>query len=336
MSICCIGELTVDWVSSRVGDTFQQAESFYRCAGGNALNVALGAARLEVAVSLIGKVGADLHGNYLISQVKEAGIDMTGLVRDESLPTAQCYCWTDAAGEPAYYNWPRPHAAAALTLQPEHRAIIENAAICHATGVSLVDEPRRSAVLAALRHARDKQVLVSFDAGFPYGEAEDARPAVEEAMRLADIVKVNKEELYCWTQANRNEPAEELGGYLRERLNARILVVTLGAQGAFILTDKQAFSVAAYAVQSICPIGSGDAFMAGLLAAVLKQQQETSLLLEMLDWTYIGRFAALCGAFVTGKPGANAGFPTPAVLQEALNQAGTAPNPLKRAGDLPV
>lgn len=51
----------------------------------------------------------------------------------------------------------------------------------HATGISLTVEPRSHFVIAAIRKARDLGMLVSFDAGFPYGDGELARKLTRES-----------------------------------------------------------------------------------------------------------------------------------------------------------
>jgi len=65
------------------------------------------------------------------------------------------------------------------------------------------------------------------------------------------------------------------------------LIVTLGADGAHIYTDRQRIDIPAAPVSAINdPTGCGDAFRAGLLYGLMNE----------LDWKTIGRIAALMGA----------------------------------------
>jgi adenosine kinase len=72
---------------------------------------------------------------------------------------------------------------------------------------------------------------------------------------------------------------------IAERVEA--LVVTLGGDGAHIYTDRQRIDIPAAPVSAMNdPTGCGDAFRAGLLYGLMND----------LDWTTIGRLAALMGA----------------------------------------
>jgi adenosine kinase len=72
---------------------------------------------------------------------------------------------------------------------------------------------------------------------------------------------------------------------IAERVEA--LIVTLGADGAHIYTDRQRIDIPAAPVSVLNdPTGCGDAFRAGLLYGLLND----------LDWKTIGRIAALMGA----------------------------------------
>jgi adenosine kinase len=65
------------------------------------------------------------------------------------------------------------------------------------------------------------------------------------------------------------------------------LIVTLGADGAHIYTDRQRIDIPAAPVSAMNdPTGCGDAFRAGLLYGLMND----------LDWLTIGRIAALMGA----------------------------------------
>ena len=77
-----------------------------------------------------------------------------------------------------------------------------------------------------------------------------------------------------------------------DRLQA--LVVTRGAQGSTIYTNKRQYDVPAVAIPAVVdPTGCGDAYRAGLLYGLLHE----------MDWETAGRLASLLGAIAAGSPG---------------------------------
>lgn len=209
MSVVTIGEVVVDWISTEIGTDFSDARDFVRSLGGNASNVAIGLARLGIAVSLIGKRGDDPHGKYLDSVLRSEKVDLKYLIVDGGSPTAQCYVFRHEREEYSFFNWPRPNASHLLTEDEVLEESIAGAEFLHATGISLTIAPRRHAIIKAFQIAKRLGVPISFDAGFPTGEDRQARELALTALKTADIVKVNLSELEFWADALEKEQARD-------------------------------------------------------------------------------------------------------------------------------
>src|SRR5262249_43330801 len=203
-------EVVVDWLAAEPVENLDEARNFCRSLGGNASNVAIGLCRLGTGAKLIGKVGRDLHGHYLTEILRREGVDIRHLLVDSLHPTAQCYGFTDAGGHHTFYNWPQPHAADMLCLEELSYETLIGAEAVHATGISLIVDPRRSTVLRTLATAADNGLVVSFDACFPSGKDAHAKRPVEEAMAMATIVKVNKRELVLWSAVRTDSSIEQM------------------------------------------------------------------------------------------------------------------------------
>lgn len=360
MSVVTIGEVVVDWISTEIGCDFTNARDFVRSLGGNASNVAIGLARLGVEVKLIGKRGDDHHGRYLDAVLSKEGVDLAEMKVDGANATAQCYVFRHEREEYSFFNWPRPNASHLLLKEEVTEDSIKNALFLHATGISLTIAPRRHAVIKALKLAKELGVPISFDAGFPTGEDDEARQFALTALRIADIVKVNLSELEFWSQAleeaalaeredskaekktvglvgvtpnkplsatiinpldeisgNVSEAVLEMGRRLAKHLKEPNLIVTLGASGSLLISNKgdEVFT-AALPAQAVSELGAGDAFCAGLIAELVGEEStsvvKSPMKLNSLttdDWRRALLFANAVGALSTRTMTAWEGLP---------------------------
>lgn len=306
MQVLTAGEVVVDWISTVPGATFVDARHFYRSLGGNATNVAVGLSRLGTRCALIGKVGQDIHGQYLIECLKQENVDLTFLYVDPAYPTAQCYAITHENDEHIYYNWPRPHAAQMLAAGEIPQQAFDDACILHSSGISFTLEPRKSAIQRAMQIAHDKHVLTSFDANFPSDVESPIQRAVEEALYRSDILKFNRSELDYWADGGASISEKSLQLY--DRYRPILLAVTLGDQGSCLVTAEGLIECSPFRVRSVCGVGAGDGFVAGLLHAIERtfagkptRQGVTDLNLD--QWRHIGEFANAVGALVTTASG---------------------------------
>lgn len=313
LTVVALGEITVDWLSLEPGRTIFNASNFYRYPGGNTANVAIGLARLGVTVSLVAKIGTDFHGAYLKETLAAEGVKINGLIEDARYPTAQCYMTVGADGSHQYRNWPKPHAADMLCAEDITEPLLDGAKIMHSTGISLVQAPRREAVLRAMELCLERDVIVSFDACFPTGQAAAAKDAAMLMMSKAHIVKMNLDELSFWSGANLETDINEMVESVKSRINPIVLIVTLGNQGALLYTATDKIFCPACQVDSICDVGAGDAFMAGLIFGVLPGLRAGNVAslerLQNRQWLSAAKTGAACGARCTLAIGATESFP---------------------------
>lgn len=301
------------------------ATHFYRYAGGNTANVAIGLARLGVDVKLIAKIGVDFHGQYLKTLLTDEGVDLSYLVEDARYHTAQCYMTVADDGSPVYRNWPKPHAADMLCPEDVAEAAFKDARFLHSTGISLVTEPRRHAVLHGLELCKSKDIVVSFDACFPTGQGGDARDAALVLMTQCHLLKMNLEELSFWSGLPAGTDMTEMVEKVGQLASPVALVVTLGAEGAMLYTPAGKIYCPPRKVSTVCDVGAGDAFMAGMiyaLASKLTVQQDCLSGLKRLtaeEWAFAGNTGSVCGALSTLAVGATETFPRVKELQGMLS-----------------
>jgi fructokinase len=301
--VVCLGEALVDLVSTRAGVGLDRAPAFRKAAGGAPANVAVGLRRLGSRAAFIGAVGADALGDFLVATLVRAGVDVAAVRRSRRPTAVALVALTRDADREFLFLGDRP-AHLDLRLTPRMRAVIRRAGILHFGSVGLVSEPSRGATLAAIGEARRAGVLVACDPNLRLGlwpSAAAARRLVVRTLPLADIVKVNEEELGLLTGA-RSVPA---GLAALAAMGPPLAVATLGAEGCAYRSPAGEGKVAGFPARAVDTTGAGDAFMAALLAGLQRSPEP-----EAADLQAILSYACAAAALSTERRGGIPSLPT--------------------------
>jgi fructokinase len=138
--------------------------------------------------------------------------------------------------------------------------------------------------------------------------------SVEESLRMTNILKTNDEELLITKEllGLKSENLKDLAKEALERFNLEILLCTLGSNGAFCLTQDDAFHYdPGYQISLGDTVGSGDAFSAGFVHYYMNGQEIEEAL----------QFGNAAGALVATTTGA-----TSPVSKEQILDFMTIPN----------
>jgi ribokinase len=188
---------------------------------------------------MIGCVGRDNRGDYLLAQLDAAGVDRTQVSRsDTATGTAVITIDPDDVSIIVISG-----ANAELDAKQVERAAEEIAAadVLLLQGEVGVEAARAAAVLAAASNTK----IVFNPAPF-----NDVAAAV---LPLADVVIVNRQE------------AKEM-----EDFSPPVLVTTLGAGGCEVRVGQEITKVAAPTVEVVDPTGAGDAFVGAFSVAFVE------------------------------------------------------------------
>jgi fructokinase len=299
MSIVCIGELLIDFVALESGVTVGEASGFLKAPGGAPANVCVAVARLGLPAAFLGQVGDDPFGHHLADVLRSEGIDVRGLRFSHEARTMLAFVSLRADGERSFSFYRNPSAD--MLMRPEDVAteVIDDKKIFHFGSITLIDEPSRSATLAAVEHARARGLLISYDPNLRmslWRDAAAAKDGMLAGLAYANILKVSEEELEFLTGGHDVTPLwhDDL----------RLIVVTRGADGSSAFTRSKRVDAVGYPVQAVDTTGAGDGFVAGLLAGVMQYGlQDVGKLSRML------RFANAVGAIATTRKGAIPALP---------------------------
>lgn len=225
--------------------------------GGSPLNVAYGLGRLGIPVALVTSFGDDPRGEAISAHLASARVEV---IRDDvrrrtSVATARI----DPDGA-ADYEFALDWDLAPVRMPP--------AAVVHTGSAGALRDPG-SAVVRRLVEEAASTALITFDPNIRPSlipEPTLARELVRWYCARADVVKLSDEDAH-WLF-----PGLDVDEVLDRILvdGARLVVVTRGQRGSIMASRSDRVHVEAWPTSVVDTIGAGDAFMAGLIAAIVR------------------------------------------------------------------
>jgi fructokinase len=121
------------------------------------------------------------------------------------------------------------------------------------------------------------------------------KQTIEELLIRANFLKLNITELNLIVEwySDFTETKDKIE-YLKSRFNIQGVVVTMGAHGALLSYQGEIIRCGGIKVNVIDTIGSGDAFLAGLIAGFMDRKTDKKAV----------KFANCLGALIASKRGA--------------------------------
>lgn len=298
--IVALGELLIDFTERKENEG--SVRVFEQNPGGAPANMLTSACHLGSRVAFIGKVGADMHGSFLIDTLKREKIDTRGVITDQKYFTTMAFVEVGAGGERSFSFARKPGADVMLRKEELDRELLSECRVFHFGSLSLTAEPARSATIEAIRIAKQSGAVVSYDPNYREALWENREIAVEQiksVINLVDIMKVSDEESVLLTGKEAVEDAaDELLGY-----GVKLVAVTLGDEGVLIARKGKKERVKAFKVETVDTTGAGDSFWGGFVSTLLEHDEA----IELLDWEDIKKCAlignAVAGLCVQGRGG---------------------------------
>lgn len=264
--VLVLGRAGMDLYADPPGERVETAERFFACLGGSSGNIAAGLARAGQTAELVSCVSDDAVGRFVLGQLDQYGIGrrhvctVGGQARTSLAVTETQIENTQTV---IYRN-----GAADLLIGPEQVDAIEPSRFgaLIVTGTALATEPSRSATRSLMARAAPAGCAVILDLDYrPYSwaSAEEVSAVYVDAARSCHIIVGNDEEFAAMANADDGEPlARDLAA------DGRIAVYKRGALGSRTHVGSDLIETEIFAVVAIKPMGAGDAFMAGLVAAL--------------------------------------------------------------------
>ena len=281
--IVVVGSFNADLVAylqrmPRPGETVP-GDRFATSAGGKGSNQAVAAARLGADVTFIGRVGNDVFANLAYEIWDAEGVNRDYVSTDDEYATGVAPILVDSSGE--------------------NMIVVVLGANSRLTAADIDAARERIAaadVLVTQLEVNLDMVAYALEMAKQLGVATILNPAPAAAIPqstidLADYLTPNETELETLSASAGDYAAAARTLLTRADQQA---VVTLGAQGAQIVSGSESVAIPTFSVDVVDTTGAGDAFNAGLAVALA----EGKALAQAV------RFANAAAALSVTKPGA--------------------------------
>ena len=192
--VTALGELLIDFTDSGLSPAGMQL--FERNPGGAPANVLAALARFGHQTAFLGKVGADMHGDFLRDTLMTAGIDVRGLISDPEVFTTLAFVALDPGGERSFSFARKPGADTCLRQEELDCQRLRDTRVLHIGSLSMTREPVRSATVAAVHMARDAGAVISYDPNYRASLWPSQEAAEEQMRRLARQKAVAYDDLF--------------------------------------------------------------------------------------------------------------------------------------------
>jgi sugar/nucleoside kinase (ribokinase family) len=295
IDLLVVGEINPDVVVTdpdpvpAFGQAERLVEGIRLTIGSSSAITACGAARLGLRVAMVGVVGDDALGRFMLDALAARGVDVSACRVAAGRPTGASVVLGNGTD--------RAILTAAGTIRDTRASDVPPSLLARARHVhvgSLFLQPGLASDLPGLfRAARAGGATTSLDPNWdPTGSWDGGLAA---ALAETDILLPNAGEALRLTGAADVETAARaLAG------DGRTAVVKLGADGAIAMSGGELLRARARPVVAVDTTGAGDSFDAGFLAARLDGRPVDDAL----------AFAVACGSLSTRAPGGTDGQAT--------------------------
>lgn len=280
--------------------------------GSSAAITACAAARLGLQVAMVGVVGDDEFGRFMVEAMRERGVDISAIRVSDAAPTGASVILSDGRDRAILTARGTIGAVTARDVTP---GWLGRARHLHIGSWFLQDGLRDDAA-GLLAAAHEAGLTTSLDPNWDPAEGWDA--GLRDLLPALDLVFPNELEVTRIAGEDQLEVAavalarlgqvDSRGSDDREHAGP-LVVVKCGPDGALLASAEGVMGrVGAYPVTAVDTTGAGDTFDAAFLASWLDGSSPIDAL----------RAGAVAGALATTALGGTDGQPTMAVLREAL------------------
>ncbi len=275
LEVVSVGIMVADCIAKPVIKTpelgrLELVDSIGLYAGGSAATTAYALARFGTNSAVIGRVGQDGFGNFLIDEATRHGSDASHIVRDASTSTSATLVNVDSEGERSFLHAIGANAKLVPSDVPLQALQKRGANILHLAGYFALPGMENGAAQKMFEQASAMGYTTSLDnvwdasarwlkeIGPLLKHTDVFCPSIIDAALIAGL-------------AIDSEPTE-IATKLFELGVRQVVALKMGPAGSFVMNNSGAHHrVAAVPVQAMDGTGSGDAFIAGFLFGLVNK-----------------------------------------------------------------
>ena len=268
--ICIIGDINVDVITLLSGPLQKNTDTTSVNAitlGGSTCNVAVWLTHLGVKVDLVGAIGEDVLGTWVITQLQAFGVSDENIRTIAQNRTGTCVILVDETG--ARSMMPDFGANLVQGVDQGIEKLIQESDIVAMSAYTFLRPESRKFALDVLECVERSSARMVIDAASSSPIEMTGADKVRKYLARADLVLANEDEFAALASG---APADWTAEF-------RNLIVKRGERGAlWLYRGQEVASVKAETVKVLDTTGAGDAFCAGLLSQLRLRE----------DWDNLG------------------------------------------------
>ncbi len=266
-------------------DRISQGNTFVKKAGGSELNVVTGISLLGLRTGIITKLPDNLLGRFVKNKVRFYGVSDDYIVFDEAKNSRLGLYYYESGAYPrkptVVYDRANSSVCSIDASEIDDSMYLETK-LFHVSGITIaLSENTKKVALEMIKRFKKNGVLVSFDVNFRanlWSEAE-ARETILPLLQYIDVLFISEETFRKMMQRD-----GELRDIMKEFAETYDLKIVATSKREIVSHTEHTFGSLIYdaekgtfheekpyeRIQVVDRIGSGDAFVAGALFALLK------------------------------------------------------------------
>lgn len=277
--------------------------------GGSPLNVAVGLARLGRETTLVTRIGDDDAGEIIADYLADSGVRLFPGSIDDA-PTSIARAHLDSAGNARYdFSLTNDYPAPPTAVTDISDLVYQAPALIHIGSIGAHLNPGADKLRSWLSIFAGTSTI-SYDPNVRLGVVgprEKLLAEIDELMEFVEVVKASHEDLE--ELFGNGDPA--LGArYFLDR-GASLAVISMGASGLHLVTNRESVFVPAAKVDVVDTVGAGDSLMSALIdglarMSLLGREDEAGIAgMSHSSLVSLGSYAAAAAAITVTRSGAN-------------------------------
>ena len=260
--ILVYGDAFIDYIANDVTNT-----SFTKFLGGATINVAAGISRIGAPSALITITGDDETSEFVRTEIQQEGVNLDYAVLVPEKRASGVYVHLTENCERIFKDYIDETPDLQVTTQQLNEEAFKRASVFNCCSGTMFHPTALETTRMAVEMAKKNGAIIAIDANIRplrWSSEKYCRETVASFFQDANILKLTDEELFFLTETN----SIEAGLEALKPLNLPIVLVTVGANGAYAVLNGDVIHVPVEQVVPVDTTGAGDAFMAGVLRYV--------------------------------------------------------------------
>ncbi|MCE5322489.1 sugar kinase [bacterium] len=303
--VTCLGILVADVIGKPVESLPERGklslvDRMELHGGGCANNTGIGLAKIGVKTAVIGKVGMDGFGDFMVNLLEKSGVNTSGVARDKSVATSATMVMVHGDGERSFIHY--LGANATLSEDDVNWDVVKDSKILHIAGSFLMPGFDGQPTANVLKKAKGLGVTTALDTA--WDSKGQWMKLLEPCLEYVDYAVPSIEEARMVT--GKHDPSDVAKALVDRGVGT--VALKMGSDGCYIKSADGEVRIPIYRVDAVDATGAGDAFAAGFLAG----------LANGWDMERTGRFANATGAFCVTALGATDGIKDQAAIEKFI------------------